>query len=123
VVGSAHPTSDFPVGIKPAEPTAKGMKVHTDHMFAQDWFPIQVKQMDKVGRPDIDAFEAVMHRDGMRAIHIGRQKRTRESQPGRTFRADPSLTLDIALRRKGQAVAARIEANDASTEIGGQSPP
>ena len=23
-------------------------------MFAGDWFPIQVKQTDKVGRPDID---------------------------------------------------------------------
>ena len=24
------------------------------------WYPIQVKQKDKVGRPDMDAFEAVM---------------------------------------------------------------
>lgn len=32
-------------------------------MFAGDWFPIQVKQMDKVGRPDIDQFEAVMERE------------------------------------------------------------
>jgi hypothetical protein len=27
------------------------------------WFPIQVKQKDKVGRPDIDSFEAVMERE------------------------------------------------------------
>ena len=27
------------------------------------WYPIQVKQKDKVGRPDIDAFEAVMSRE------------------------------------------------------------
>jgi hypothetical protein len=27
------------------------------------WHPIQVKQKDKVGRPDIDAFEAVMMRE------------------------------------------------------------
>ena len=27
------------------------------------WFPIQVKQKDKAGRPDIDAFEAVMMRE------------------------------------------------------------
>lgn len=27
------------------------------------WFPIQVKQSEKVGRPDIDAFEAVMMRE------------------------------------------------------------
>ena len=27
------------------------------------WYPIQVKQMDKAGRPDIDRFETAMHRD------------------------------------------------------------
>ncbi len=27
------------------------------------WYPIQVKQKDKVGRPDIDSFEAVMTRE------------------------------------------------------------
>ena len=27
------------------------------------WYPIQVKQKDKAGRPDIDAFEAVMMRE------------------------------------------------------------
>ncbi|NJK40084.1 MAG: restriction endonuclease [Oscillatoriales cyanobacterium SM2_3_0] len=32
-------------------------------MFAGDWFPIQVKQQNRVGRPDIDAFEAVMERE------------------------------------------------------------
>jgi len=41
----------------------KGKKDHTDSMFADDWFPIQVKQADRVGRPDIDSFEAAMHRE------------------------------------------------------------
>lgn len=27
------------------------------------WYPVQVKQQDKAGRQDIDAFEAVMHRE------------------------------------------------------------
>jgi hypothetical protein len=27
-----------------------------------DWYPIQVKQQEKVGRPDIDKFEAAMLR-------------------------------------------------------------
>jgi hypothetical protein len=45
----------FPVGTQPSD---KGS------MFADDWFPIQVKQTDKVGRPDIDAFQAVMEREG-----------------------------------------------------------
>ena len=50
----------YPVGTKPAEHAAKGRKGETDHMFADDWFPIQVKQVEKVGRPGIDQFEAVM---------------------------------------------------------------
>ncbi|HUO09644.1 MAG TPA: restriction endonuclease [Phycisphaerae bacterium] len=44
----------FPVGTKPTSTS----------LFSEDWFPIQVKRMDKVGRPDIDAFEAVMAREG-----------------------------------------------------------
>jgi len=31
--------------------------------FMDVWYPIQVKQKDKAGRPDIDAFEAVMMRE------------------------------------------------------------
>jgi len=31
--------------------------------FMDVWYPIQVKQKDKAGRPDIDAFEAVMTRE------------------------------------------------------------
>ena len=31
--------------------------------FMDVWYPIQVKQKDKVGRPDIDSFEAVMTRE------------------------------------------------------------
>ena len=31
--------------------------------FGDFWYPIQVKQKDKVGRPDIDAFEAMMTRE------------------------------------------------------------
>ena len=44
----------FPVGTKPSD-------AHS--MFAGDWFPIQVKQVDKVGRPDIDQFAHVMDRE------------------------------------------------------------
>ncbi len=51
----------FPVGTKPYDAETK--KGQTASMFAGDWFPIQVKQVDKVGRPDIDHFEAVMTRE------------------------------------------------------------
>jgi site-specific DNA-methyltransferase (adenine-specific) len=52
----------FPVGSKPSD---------ANSMFAGDWFPVQVKQMEKVGRPDIDQFEAVMEReDRARGFYI-----------------------------------------------------
>ncbi len=31
--------------------------------FMDQWYPIQVKQKDKAGRPDIDSFEAMMTRE------------------------------------------------------------
>jgi DNA modification methylase len=38
-------------------------KAGTDELqLAERWYPIQVKQKDKVGRPDIDAFETAMRR-------------------------------------------------------------
>ena len=56
-------------------------------MFADDWFPIQVKQTDKVGRPDVDAFQAVMEREGengrQRARCRPRQKEKTPSTPRR----------------------------------------
>lgn len=48
----------YPIG---SEPTAAG-KEAGQLDFMDDWYPIQVKQMDKVGRPDIDKFEAAMIR-------------------------------------------------------------
>ena len=63
----------YPVGSKPTEAASKRKKGQTDHMFAEDWFPIQVKQQHKVGRPDIDQFEAIMEREnrqrGFRSCH------------------------------------------------------
>ena len=45
-----------------AAPERKGKD--TGHLdFMDDWYPVQVKQKDKTGRPDIDQFEAVMMRE------------------------------------------------------------
>ena len=44
----------FPVGTKPSDSNSR---------FAGDWFPTQVQQTDRAGRPDIDGFEAVMERE------------------------------------------------------------
>jgi DNA modification methylase len=46
----------FPVHAAPKKRAADALP------FMDDWYPIQVKQKDKAGRPDIDAFEAAMAR-------------------------------------------------------------
>ena len=53
----------FPVAAAPSKaPVPKG-ETPAFEEFLDHWYPIQVKQKDKVGRPDIDAFEAVMIRE------------------------------------------------------------
>ncbi|MFN0069207.1 MAG: hypothetical protein ACKVYV_16425 [Limisphaerales bacterium] len=49
----------YPVG---AAPERRG-KAKGEFEFTDVWYPIQVKQKDKAGRPDIDAFEAAMLRE------------------------------------------------------------
>ncbi len=39
-------------------------KKHDELALKERWYPIQVKQKNKAGRPDIDSFEAVMMREG-----------------------------------------------------------
>jgi hypothetical protein len=46
----------YPVGSAPKEAD------NAELGFMDEWYPIQVKQRDKVGRPDIDQFEAAMAR-------------------------------------------------------------
>jgi DNA modification methylase len=49
--------------IYPVAAAPKTMGKTTGHLeFMDTWYPVQVKQKDKVGRPDIDAFEAMMTR-------------------------------------------------------------
>ncbi len=49
----------YPVGAMPAQRARETGEME----FMDVWYPVQVKQRDKVGRPDIDAFEAVMMRE------------------------------------------------------------
>jgi hypothetical protein len=46
----------FPIGTEPAGPKSDELALHGR------WYPVQVKQKDKVGRPDIDSFETAMRR-------------------------------------------------------------
>jgi site-specific DNA-methyltransferase (adenine-specific) len=50
--------------IYPVSATPKRRGAETGELsFMDEWYPIQVKQKDRVGRPDIDSFEAVMMRE------------------------------------------------------------
>lgn len=53
----------FPVSSMPAKQKTREGQTAVFGEFMHAWFPIQVKQTGKVGRPDIDAFEAVMMRE------------------------------------------------------------
>jgi hypothetical protein len=48
----------YPLSAAPA----KTGKAAGELDFMDDWYPIQVKQQEKVGRPDIDQFETAMLR-------------------------------------------------------------
>jgi hypothetical protein len=50
--------------IFPVSSSATPRKKQAGELSLQErWYPIQVKQKDKVGRPDIDSFEAMMMRE------------------------------------------------------------
>ena len=53
----------FPVGSEPQKIGTKKGESRAFGEFLDHWYPIQVKKKDKVGRPDIDQFEAVMARE------------------------------------------------------------
>ena len=76
----------YPIG---SEPGATG-KDAGQLDFMDDWYPIQVKQMDKVGRPDIDNFEAAMMRT----------KRKKGFFVGFDFTSDALREIDGFFRRE-----------------------
>lgn len=53
----------FPVSSLPQKQQARKGETPAFDEFLDAWYPIQVKQKEHVGRPDIDAFEAMMMRE------------------------------------------------------------
>jgi hypothetical protein len=76
----------YPIGSAPVD-RGKGS---AELDFMDDWYPIQVKQTDKVGRPDIDQFQAAM----MRA------KRKKGFFVGFEFTRDALTEIDAFFRRE-----------------------
>jgi len=64
--------------------------------FMDVWYPIQVKQKDKVGRPDIDSFEAVMMRED----------RTKGFFVGFDFSSDAMTEISRFFKKSGKSIVA-----------------
>lgn len=80
----------FPASTAPADKSkATG---HLDFMDA--WYPVQVKQKDKVGRPDIDAFEAMM----------ARTDRTKGFFVSFDYTSDALTEIDAFFRKSGRII-------------------
>jgi site-specific DNA-methyltransferase (adenine-specific) len=79
--GRIYPVSSMPT---------RGGKAAGELDFMDVWYPIQVKQKDKVGRPDIDMFEAAMLRE----------KRTKGFFVSFEFTADALREIDAFFRRE-----------------------
>ena len=56
---AARLKEDSPI---PAGHASSLLDMHEELQLHKRWYPIQVKQKDKVGRPDIDSFETAMRR-------------------------------------------------------------
>lgn len=80
----------FPVS---AMPEKRGDK-QGDLGFMDIWYPIQVKQQDKVGRPDIDKFEAAMMRED----------RTKGFFVSFDYSSDAMTEIDRFFRKTGKVI-------------------
>jgi hypothetical protein len=62
--------------------------------FMDQWYPIQVKQKDKAGRPDIDSFQAVMQREN----------RTKGFSVSFAFTSDALIEIAQFFKRTGKVI-------------------
>jgi hypothetical protein len=80
----------YPVSAAPAR-----VGKETGHLeFMDVWYPIQVKQKDKVGRPDVDQFEAVMTRED----------RTKGFFIAFDYSSDALTEIDHFFKKSGKAI-------------------
>jgi DNA modification methylase len=82
--------------IFPVSATPKAGATFGQLDFMHLWYPIQVKQKDRVGRPDIDSFEAVMTRED----------RTKGFFVAFDFSEDALREIDAFFRKSGKVIVA-----------------
>ena len=93
--------------------------------FMDDWYPIQVKQKDKVGRPDIDMFEAAMMREdrkkgffvSLRLLQRRPAPKSTASSAASTRSSSPSPSAKSSTNRSREAGPEREDSQSRSYEI------
>ena len=80
--------------IYPAHSMPTGGKKKGELDFMDTWYPIQVKQKDKTGRPDVDSFEAAMLREN----------RNKGFFVSFDFSHDAMTEIDAFFRREGRVI-------------------
>ena len=83
--GRIYPVSSMPTG---------SGKTAGELDFMDAWYPVQVKQKDKAGRPDIDMFEAAMLRE----------KRAKGFFVSFEFSSDALREIDAFFRREHRTI-------------------
>ncbi|MFH1417612.1 MAG: hypothetical protein ABII12_04915 [Planctomycetota bacterium] len=86
----------FPVSAAPSKAAVPKGQTPAFEQFMDAWYPIQVKQKDRVGRPDVDAFEAVMTRED----------RTKGFFVAFDYPSDALREIDAFFRKSGKAIIA-----------------
>ncbi len=86
----------FPVAAAPIMDAVPKGETPVFTEFLDHWYPIQVKQKDKAGRPDIDAFEAF----------ITREDRTKGFFVAFDYTSDALRDIDAFFRKSRTAIFA-----------------
>jgi hypothetical protein len=86
----------FPISAIPDKAKAKKGETPSFDGFMDAWYPIQVKQKDKVGRPDIDAYETAMER----------ANRTKGFFVAFDYSEDALTEIDRFFRKSGKIIVA-----------------
>ncbi len=83
--------------IYPVSALPQGRAREDQFAFMDEWYPVQVKQSEKIGRPDVDAFEAVMMREN----------RTKGFMVGFDFTLDAESEISRFESKEGRQIVAR----------------
>ena len=115
----------FPVHTLPESEKTKAkvdrLKTSLPFDYMDDWYPIQVKQKDKAGRPDIDQFEAAMMRaDRAKGFFVAFDFSSDATHEiGRFFKQSGKIIIALTVREiLDEQIAAKLSWLPSNTVLG-----